>query len=194
MPRAKFLSASTFPRLMCNDRSGSGMGKTALSVCYRLAAELLGASDGEEITAASLEWGIENEDNAAWAYEKQTLSRTRPALWKVSPDLQYVGGTMDRLVGENGGLEIKCPANMANHIKHQELMKEYHYQVHGYLWIYELDWIDFVNYDPRFVPPRDLFVTRIERDEGVISTLKVRCEMAYEKALQIAEKIRKEFG
>ena len=189
MPKDKFLTASSFPLLMKNDKKGTGPAQTAMAVIERHAIEMLGVKY-EEIELVPCIWGIENESNAFIAYEKSTLSRPKKALFKISPTLSYVGGTMDGLVGSNGGIEIKCPYNPTNHIKITEQIKNYFYQIQGYIWIYELDWIDFVSYDPRYPAEYCLCIKRMERDDKIIKSLEERCEIAHNLALKIVDEVK----
>lgn len=193
MPKVQFLSASTFPDLMSNNRSKDGLGQKALEHVFKHASELLGGKELEEqFIPSACQWGIDNEPHAAKIYEQRTLATPILAAWKTAPDCPFAGGTIDRLIGKNGGLEIKCPATFGRHLKHDELFKLYFYQFHGYLWIYELDWIDFCNYDPRFPEPYDLFTTRIYRDDNIIKALKARCELVHSMALDMIEQLKKD--
>lgn len=100
---------------------------------------------------------------------------------------------MDGLVGASGGIEVKSPYNSTEHLHNlqtgRQLHKLYWYQVQGYFWIYELDWIDFVSYDPRFPEADQLYIERAYPDHKVIDALKQRCEAAYEMAVEKVEKL-----
>lgn len=185
MPKFQYLSASMFPDMMKSNRTRDGLGQAALDVVYKHASELLGAQETEEITPTSCVWGNENEPNARYIYSQRTLSEVVVPDWQQAPDLDYVGGEMDGLVGSKGGIEIKCPFTFARHLKQDELVKYYWYQIHGYMWIYELDWIELVNYDPRYPSPVDMLITRIERSDTIIKSIRDRCIEVHEKALEI---------
>jgi len=70
---------------------------------------------------------------------------------------------------EDGGLEIKCPAD-ATHVKYFRagvLPSEYKAQVQGCLWITKRKWWDFLSYHPSLPP----LLIRVERDEDFIKEL-----------------------
>lgn len=190
MPSPGYLTASTFPDLMTRGKGKEEFGKTAMRHIEQLALDFLMVERGEEATADSLEWGLEHEDNARFFYQKSTLCSVAQPGFRVSPDFEYVGGTIDGLVGTEGGIEVKCPKNSIKHLFHfEELYTEYVYQVQGYLWIYNLKWIDFVSYDPRCPAVYQLKVLRVEPDTGIISALKARCEMAFIEAIKIVSTV-----
>ena len=79
------------------------------------------------------------------------------------------GCSPDGLIGEDGGIEIKCPAP-GNHDKWSDkgVCPTKHYaQVQGCMWITERDWWDFMSYHPEKEP----FIVRVERDEEFIDKL-----------------------
>ena len=47
------------------------------------------------------------------------------------------------------------------------------------MWIYKLNWIDFISYDPRCPIDLQLMIQRVERDNEVISILENRCIAAH---------------
>lgn len=191
MPKPGFLTASSFPDLMVKGKGGQEFGKTAMRHVEQLALDMLGFSREEGPKADSLDWGREQEDNAAFYYEERTLRELRRAPFQVSPDLPYVGGTIDRLAGDAGGVEIKCPKDSKKHVFHADRhYTGYVYQIQGYMWIYSLKWIDFVSYDPRSTDERlQLRIKRVEPDAGIIAALETRCKAAYAEALKLAGSI-----
>lgn len=89
-----------------------------------------------------------------------------------------VGASPDRLVGLNGGLEIKAPLAknvMELHIR-ENIKKDYLTQCQCNMWVWEREWWDFMAV-AEGVPP---FVRRIYRDDTVINLLAERTELFYE--------------
>lgn len=84
-------------------------------------------------------------------------------------DTLATGASPDGLVGEDGGLEIKCPMPETHlkTLKAQVIPSKYYAQVMGNLWITGRKWWDFMSY----CPEEDFFITRIERDEDYIAKL-----------------------
>lgn len=194
MPRSGFLTPSTFSDLMSNGKGKDTMGATALRIVNNLAMDMLGVerSESREMkTPASCQWGLDHEWEAIQEYQDRTFREVLcPVEFRVSPTHTYVGGTMDGLIGSKGGIEVKCPFDSLEHLYNlqeaKQLYRQYMHQVQGYFWIFELEWVDFLSYDPRFPEPNNLYIHRVGRDEDHINRLKARCEMAYEKAIEIA--------
>lgn len=85
-----------------------------------------------------------------------------------------VGCSPDGLIGEDGGLEIKCPESHT-HVKYLlagKLPKDYEAQVHGSMLVTGRPWWNFFSYC-RDLPP---LVLRVNRDEEKIETLRTALE------------------
>lgn len=191
MPNPGFLTPSTFSDLMSNGRGSSEMGKTALKIVDRLVLDLLGVERPEESTPATCQWGIDHEWEAIQAYQDYTFREVRcPVVFRASSTHNYVGGTMDGLVGKSGGIEVKCPFNSNEHLDNLRKAKQfktlYKYQLQGYFWIFQLEWIDCVSYDPRFPDSSKLAIYREYPNKDLIGQIMRRCEMAYRIALEQA--------
>ena len=105
----------------------------------------------EQIRSYWMERGrlLEGEARAWYEFETDTDAE------KVGLILNHgVGYSPDGLVKPKGGLEIKCPMPKT-HIKYLmagEIPTEYKPQLHGGLYVAELDWIDFLSYCPGYNP------------------------------------------
>jgi hypothetical protein len=81
------------------------------------------------------------------------------------------GGSPDALVGEVGGVEIKCPleSTQVGYVRAGVLPKEYRCQIHGYLIVSGRQWWDFFSY-ARHLPHlylrvhRDDFTAKLEHE------------------------------
>jgi len=96
-------------------------------------------------------------------------------------DTLEAGASPDGLIGEDGGLEIKCPAP-ATHVEYLrggKLPSKYKQQVMGCLWITGREWWDFMSYHPSMKP----LIVRVERDEDYITEL----EACVSKAVKLIE-------
>lgn len=100
-------------------------------------------------------------------------------------DTLECGISPDGLVGDDGGLEIKCPKpsthikylrNQAGYLQKKKPPTEYYQQVMGCLWITEREWWDFLSYHPSLPP----MLVRVERDEEYIKLLAAEVEKACE--------------
>jgi len=84
----------------------------------------------------------------------------------ITNDAGTVGCSPDGLIGDDGGIEIKCP-EPTNHVKYLlsgGLPDDYAAQVHGALYVTGRKWWKFMSYRRGFPP----FIITIERDERIM--------------------------
>ena len=114
-----------------------------------------------------MERGQEMESEAVRWYELERNCDTESIGFCLRDDGQ-VGCSPDRLVGADGGLEVKCPSPKV-HVGYllAGVSEEYRCQVQGQLWITGRKWWDLLSYHPDMPPA----LVRIERDEAFISAL-----------------------
>lgn len=84
-------------------------------------------------------------------------------------DEMTIGASPDGLIGDTGGLEIKCPkpSTIVKYMLDDRLPLEYKPQVMGSLWISGREWWDFL----AFHPSMDFFEIRVYRDEDYIKKM-----------------------
>jgi predicted phage-related endonuclease len=176
MNKAGKITASNFADVLTSGRGAEKWGKTAQTYAMNVALERLGV-ERPEVFAYALNWGNEQEEDAAQLYIDTTGLFIQPCDPIAHPDYDFVGGTPDGLLGEDGIVEIKCPYNPANHLMNLQSgaqVKDYYPQIQGYLWITGRAWCDFVSYDPRFPEHLRLYTQRVERDQPFIDNLQQR--------------------
>ncbi|MEK7945756.1 lambda exonuclease family protein [Pigmentiphaga sp. YJ18] len=139
----------------------------------RKAFERLAGVPTKGISAKALEWGIEAEPHAVAAYEVETGNVVRPGGFFTHPSYPFIGASPDSLIGDEGGLECKCPHDETVHIQTllDGMPAEHMPQVQGNLLVTGRAWWDFISYDPRQREPYRLYVQRIPRDEAYCQTL-----------------------
>lgn len=151
-------------------RSGERM-KAAQDYMYELAAERVTGMLAKRVNP--LQWGVDHEDEARLAYTLITnLPVVQIALLR-HPTIPGAHASPDALVGDDGGLEIKCPTS-ATHLKtlHLDAIPEDHLpQIFWNMACSGRAWWDFVSYDPRFPPEMQFFQRRVHRDEKVIARM-----------------------
>ena len=99
----------------------------------------------------------------------------------IRHDTMMAGASPDGLIGEEGGLELKCPQIKA-HLAYRRLARgecpsAYWWQIQGQMWIAGLQWVDFVSYCPEMPADRQLVIRRIRRDEKAIDRLRVEVKL-----------------
>lgn len=92
-----------------------------------------------------------------------TTGHTIQNVGLVTTDDGRVGCSPDGLIGEDGGIEIKCPARHTHvgYLLDGVLPEDYELQVHGSLYVTARAWWTFLSYDSKF--PK--LVLKVERDE-----------------------------
>jgi YqaJ-like viral recombinase domain len=109
-----------------------------------------------------MEWGNEHEPNAKHAYTQHT-GRAVVDVGFILPDgTDAYGGSPDGLVGDDGLIEIKCPApeTLINYHANGTFPVQYRPQVQGLLLISGRLWCDFFVFHPELTP----FLIRVEPD------------------------------
>lgn len=163
------VSASNFDKVQAG-----GNGATRLGYMYKKAAEIItNIPEKDDYKNEYMEHGSRTEDQARAFYELETGADVRQVAG-VLLDSQRVMVSPDGLqLEKGGGLEIKC-LKTTTHIKiikSGKMPPGYRHQVYGQMWICELDWVDFVSFDPRMPPEHRMFIDRITRDEKEIKIL-----------------------
>ena len=128
---------------------------------YRLLGERLSGVPYEAYSNKVMERGIEVEAEARTYYEALYGPVEQVGFVQRNED---VGCSPDGLIGNDGGLEIKCPfpATHARYIIENQLPSNYKPQVQGSMWVTGRQWWDFVSFDPR-VKSRPLWKIRVYR-------------------------------
>lgn len=131
-----------------------------------LAEWILGVSLDETVSGL-MERGRELEGEAVKYYELLN-DVTTETVGIILRDDRKVGCSPDRFVGQDGGLEVKCPAPHT-HVGYllNGVDDEYRCQVQGAMWLTGRQWWDLLSYHPDMPPA----LCRIERDEVFIAAL-----------------------
>ena len=179
--------------------------KTKTKLCFRpyfsdggitlietIVAERMG-SRRKEVNCSAVRWGSENEPYAIEAYIEETGFCVEEVSSIPHEKYPFICGSPDGVVvDENGGIEVKCPESIQNHIKYARsvdyIEKKHKHQIQQNMWINEADWWDFVSYDPRN-RAMPIFIHRFKRDEEYIKKIEERLLLAEEVAQQIQHDI-----
>lgn len=121
----------------------------------------------------ALQWGTDVEPAAREAYELETGLSVVETGFIMHPEYDFAGCSPDGLIGEDGGLEMKCPKSSRVHLDRfsDGLPEEYKPQVQGCMWVTGRKWWDFVSFDPRMPASHQLLIVRVERDQKYINQL-----------------------
>ena len=160
-------SSSYFDRIVT---PGGKESKSWPTYAHGLIAERLIGRRNETYTSPWMERGIEEEMNAVNQYEMLRNIETVP-IGFVTNDTGSIGCSPDRLVGEDGILEIKCPAPQTHvgYLLGEQLSRDYYPQIQGQLYVTERKWVDIISYHPDIRP----VIMRVERDDAYIEVMAV---------------------
>lgn len=179
LARAGKFTASRASDLMAKTKTGPSASRTNLLAL--LAVERLTGQPVETYQNAAMQRGIDTEAEARDAYSFSRSVAVDECGFIVYGELPNTGCSPDGLVGDDGLLEIKCPASMAKHLDALRTgahAKEYRWQLQHQLLVTGRQWVDAASYDPRFPDGLQLAVTRVERDEAAIADLSNEIELA----------------
>lgn len=145
----------------------SKMGKTGITYIRKKVWETLTGKNLPQAYAYPLVYGKETEPEAVQFFEDKFNLLTQEVGFQVFGD--HAGGSPDRLIGEDEGLEIKCPSSdeqidylmMTDYHDLKRNYPEYYWQcVSLMLFTGRKKW-HFCTYDPRMINP-DHRMTHIE--------------------------------
>lgn len=172
LARLGHVTASNIAEVMSKGKgTAEAVGRYKYKV--KIVAERLTGAASESFTNASMQWGIEQEQFACIAYEAEKETFVDKTGFWLHPDIQWIGVSPDRLVGQEGLIEVKCP-NTTTHLDYlfeNKVPSEYYKQIQCQLWVTGRQWCDFVSYDPRLPKRNQLLIVRTERDESLIKEM-----------------------
>jgi hypothetical protein len=165
-------------------------GKTSKSrekYMYQIAGERLLGKSVEGYTNGNMQRGQELEAEAREAYEIITSQEVRQVGFCLSDNGLY-GVSPDGLIGDEGGLEIKCPTLPVHilYLLENKLPTDYIQQVQGQLLVTGRKWVDFFSYFPGIKP----LIVRVYPDKEFIKMLRVELEVFCIQLKEVVEKLK----
>ncbi len=167
MARLGLPTASEFSRVITPKKREKSSGQDGYLA--QLAAEWFLNAPLADYVSEYMERGREMEAEAVAAYQWESDKIARVVGLCVRDD-GTAGASPDRLIGDDGVLEIKCPSaekHMGYLFKPDTLRDDYFAQVQGEMYITGAKWADLWSFNP--VIPSVL--VRVERDEDFITKL-----------------------
>jgi len=179
---------------------GASKIKTVLSKVSAEKVNLMLDLAGERITGSQVSYflnqsmknGIEREPDAINAYEFEKNESVKSCGFISHPRLNFSGASPDGLIGEDGGIEVKCPELRAFlKWRHNGFVPAEHLpQIHWGMACTGRKWWDFVAYHPDMPHGLNLMIVRVNRDDELIERYEKEV-MAFELELQeMVKKIR----
>jgi len=143
-----------------------GLGKAADDYALEIAGHDKINIFEEQIQTQAMREGMELEPYAISYYELENICKVNPVGFVSHPTIKTLGGSPDGLVGEDGGVEVKCP-KQTKHLSNlvsEKCPAEYLDQIQGCMFITGRKWWDFVSYNPNFKEGSQLKIIRVYPD------------------------------
>jgi hypothetical protein len=169
LDRAGSLGASKIAVALARLKRSGERTAAAEDFMYELAAERITGIPAKRVNP--MYWGRELEDEARASYAFLTNLPVVQIGIIPHPTIEGAHASPDALVGDEGGLEIKCPTS-GTHLRtllEQAVPEDHLPQVHWAMACSGRQWWDFVSYDPRFPDPLQFFQKRVMRDTTIIA-------------------------
>lgn len=177
-------TASQFHRILTPSGQPS---RQATDYLHGLLAERMMGHPLVEHVSLWMQRGADMEAEAVTFYEFQRECTTE-RLGFCTNDAGTIGASPDRLVGEDGLLEIKVPKDSTHvgYLLAEPVDQAYYPQIQGQIWIAERQWLDMLSYHPEMPPA----LIRVERDEAYIAKLRAAVEAFAEVLAQQTDALR----
>lgn len=169
--RAGIPTASCFDKIITPSGKPSAQAEKYM---FSLLAERMMGRPIVEHVSYWMDRGNQLEDDAVSWYELQRDCETLK-IGFITNEAGTIGASPDRLVGTNGMVEIKVPAEHTHvaYLLNETVERTYYPQVQGQLWVAEdREWNDILSFHPEM--PKALI--RVERDVEFISMLREAVE------------------
>lgn len=182
------------PTASCFDRILTVKTMKLSAASEKYADELLAAwvmgRPLDDVSGAWMLRGTDLERKAVEQYEFLRDVETTPVGF-ITTDDGKIGCSPDRLVGEDGGLEIKCPSPPV-HVGYMRGtgIDKYKAQVQGALYVTNRSWWDFLSFNPDMPPA----LVRFERDEEYLGKLHDALTEFVKRLDEAKARFRAEFG
>lgn len=169
--------------------SKGDLSKSSITYMYELVAERMGATV-EFYQNEHMKRGNELEPQARTAYEFIKLCKVDEVGFCLD-DGKLIGVSPDGLIGEDGGLEIKCPKETTHisYLAKGDLPLIYKPQVQGSMWITGRNWWDFMSYHPDLPP----LIVRVERDEEYIKKIEEGITKFSKDMIDLEQKLKEKY-
>lgn len=159
-------------------RTKTGYAASRANYMADLLCERLTEQRGEGFTSFAMQWGIDKEPLARAVYEARTGNTVTEVGFVDHPMIDNFGASPDGEVGQDGLIEIKCP-NTATHLDmmvSETVPQKYMIQMQVQMACTDRAWCDFVSYDPRLPEELSIWITRVHRDDDLITQIEAEVQ------------------
>lgn len=203
--KGKFTASEIYNLLVSSKKKDELFGETAISYIKEKASEYLMNDDvfseiqDFNFSNAATRWGEAYESEARNLYMEMTGERVYETGFVQHT--KYSGGSPDGVNEDGKGLiEIKCPFNSSKHIDFMmmeksddllKLSKQYYYQCQANMMFCQMEYLDFISYDPRLSPLLRMKILRIPARKEDFDVISHRIEIAESILDEIVQRVTK---
>ena len=189
--RAGKWTGSRFVDVLARNKKTGEPLKAYHDLIWQIVVERMTSQPVEGAQGYALQWGTDVEPFAREAYEFETGGIVTESEFIVHPKYDFVGCSPDGLIGDDKGLELKCPKSSAVHLERfiDGVPTEYIPQIQGCMWVTGRSSWDFVSFDPRMPESHRLLIITVARDEDFISKLESAVLEAEVRACELLDLI-----
>lgn len=183
------VTASAVHKIARRRKDGNPYAEYANYQAEIILERLTGSAASHFVTPA-MEVGTLREPEAALAYTMETGREVAFSEFVDHPTIARSGASPDRLVGDDGLIEIKCPQPKAHldFLMTGAVPDEYYWQMQWQMACTGRQWCDLFYYNPDFPPHLQTRTVRIDRNaddilnaESLIIIFDKECEDALAK-------------
>lgn len=188
------VTASRVADLLAKTKSGPAASRS--NYMAQLICERLTGARVEGFESEAMVWGRNTEPQARAAYEFLTDADVTETGFVLHPSIADFGASPDGLVGEDGLLEVKCPAT-ATHIETlltETVPAKYITQMQAQMACTGREWCDFVSFDPRMPGEMQMFLKRVDRDHAFIAEMEGEVEAFLAELAQKLDALRSRYA
>lgn len=173
---SRMVDVMASPKLNQDGKPRGGVLELKSKSGYRneIMIERLTGKPSKHFVSEAMERGNEKEPFARTAWEMATGLEADLVGFIFHPARDFTGASPDSLVGNDGGLEIKCPTS-ENHFAWCEagvVPDEHCDQMQWNMACADREWWDFFSFDDRFVDKKaQSFRVRLYRDDKRIAAI-----------------------
>lgn len=189
--RAGKWTGSKFVDVLARNKKTGEKLKAYYDLIWQVVVERMTGKAVEGPTGLALAWGTEVEPYAAEAYELETGNVIIKTGFIKHPEFDFAGCSPDGLIGDDGGLEMKCPKDSKVHLERflSGVPDEYRPQIQGCMWVTGRNWWDFASFDPRMPETHRFLRIRVYRDNAFIANLQAAVLEAEAEAQELHAKL-----
>ena len=187
LARCGIPTASNFDKIV--DTSGKP-SKQRRKYLYQLAGEKITGKPEETYQNAAMLRGTQMEGEARSFYELTNGEKVVQVGFCSSEGKAIYGASPDGFVGDDGGVEIKCPmiSTHVGYLLDGNLPTDYFQQVQGGLLVTGRKWCDFISYYPGIDP----LVVRVFPDMGFLLKLEAELNLFCAELEEVVKKLKGE--